>query len=564
MKKLRWPFLIVLLALVAIAFLLRGQQRIIAQPAAAPVQPVSGGIYTEALVGSIGRLNPVLDYYNPVDRDVDRLLYRGLVRFDDRAVPQADLAESWGISQDGTVYNFSIRPNAVWQDGKPVTSDDVAFTVDLLRSESLPLPQDLREFWKQVEVKILDDRTLQFVLPEAFAPFLDYLTFGILPKHLLEATPPDKIANASFNNQPVGCGPYRFDHFLSEKGQITGVVLSAFNDFYANRPFIDQVVFRYYPDENAALNAYHSGEVLGISRITTDILPDVLKDPKLKLYTGRQPVLTLVYLNLDSSDLPFFKDASFRRALLMGLNRQWMVDNVLDSQAIVADGPIFPGTWAYYDGIERIDYDPDQALNIIKDAGYTLPADGTIRQKDGVSLSFELVYPDDPQHAALADAIQRDWSRLGVEVKPKAVPYDEIVSNYLEPRTYQAALVDLSLTRFPDPDPYPFWDQAQISAGQNYAKWDDRQASEYLEQARVTTDLGERTKAYRNFQVRFTKEMPALPLYFPVYSYGVDGEVQGVQMGPLFDPSYRLSTIDTWYLLTKRPLQPQSTPTASP
>jgi len=564
MKKLRWPFIIVLLALVAIAFLLRGQQHITLLPAVAPIQPVSGGIYTEALIGSLGRLNPVLDYYNSADRDVDRLLFSGLIRFDDHAVPQADLAESWGISQDGTVYNFSIRSNAVWHDGKPVTSDDVAFTVDLLRNESIPLPKDLREFWKQVDVKILDDKTIQFALPEPFAPFLDYLTFGILPKHLLEGTTPDQLVNAKFNSQPVGSGPFRFDHFLSENGQVKGVVLSANKDFYGNRPFIDQVVFRYYPEAGSALSAYTSGEALGISQISTEILPEVLKEAKMKLYTGEEPRLTLVYLNLDSSGQPFFQDANLRRALLMGLNRQGMVDKTLNSQAVIANGPIFPGTWAYYDGIEKIDYDPDKALQIIKDAGYVLPADGTIREKDGVPLSFELVYPDDPQHAALIESIQRDWAQLGVEVKPKAVPYDKVVSDYLEPRTYQAALIDLNMARFPDPDPYPFWDQAQIAGGQNYAKWDDRQASEYLEQARVTPDLAERTKAYRNFQVRFTKEMPALPLFFPVYSYGVDDGIQGVRMGPLYDPSDRLSTINTWYLLTKRPQETKTPPTTTP
>ena len=75
-------------------------------------------MYTEALVGTPGRLNPVLDYYNPADRDVDRLIYSGLIKFDDRGVPQADLAESWGVSQDGKSYNFAIRPDAKWHDGE--------------------------------------------------------------------------------------------------------------------------------------------------------------------------------------------------------------------------------------------------------------------------------------------------------------------------------------------------------------------------------------------------------------------------------------------------------------
>ena len=179
MKRLRLPVLIVLVALAVIAWLLRNQQAPSLLPEAAPVQPVSGGVYTEALLGAPGRLNPLLDYHNQADRDIDRLIYSGLITFDERGVPQADLAESWGISQDGTIYNFSIRPNAVWHDGKPVTSEDIVFTVELMRMEQFPLPEDLRQLWNEVEVKGLDERTLQFILPEPFAPFLDYLTFGV-------------------------------------------------------------------------------------------------------------------------------------------------------------------------------------------------------------------------------------------------------------------------------------------------------------------------------------------------------------------------------------------------
>ena len=565
MKKLRWPILIVLLALVAIALLLRSQQNPILQPVPQAVEPTSGGIYTEALIGSPGRLNPLLDYYNPADRDVDSLLYAGLISFDDRGVPQADLAESWGVSQDGTIYNFAIRPNASWHDGEPVTSEDILFTVEMMRDEAFSLPSDLREFWKQVEVKALDEKNLQFILPEAFSPFLDYLTFGVLPKHILGGVPPAEIINADFNLQPVGSGPYQFDRFLSGNGQITGVVLNAFDDYHLNPPFIDQIVMRYYPDGPAGLAAYREGEVQGISRITQDILAEALKQSELRLYTGRQPRLTLIYLNLDTPELPFFQDATLRRALLMGLNRQWMVDRLLGGQALIADGPIFPGTWAYYDDIQRVDYDSAEALEVIKSAGYSIPAEGSsVREKDGVRFAFEMVYPDTPEHTRIAEAIQQDWAKLGVDVTIKPVSYDELVTSYLEPRSYQAALVDLNLARYPDPDPYPFWDQAQITGGQNYAQWNDRQASEFLEQARILPDLAERAKVYRNFQVRFANEIPALPLFFPVYSYGVDQSVQGVRMGPLFDTSDRFATILDWFLVAKRSNGAESTSSATP
>jgi len=115
--------------------------------------------------------------------------------------------------------------------------------------------------------------------------------------------------------------------------------------------------------------------------------------------------------------------------------------------------------------------------------------------------------------------------------------------------------VDLNLSRTPDPDPYPFWHQAEATGGQNYSQWDNRSASEYLEQARVTADYDLRSKLYRNFQIVFAKELPALPLYIPVYSYGVDSQVQGVQISPMYEPSDRFATFTNWYLITRRALE---------
>jgi peptide/nickel transport system substrate-binding protein len=114
------------------------------------------------------------------------------------------------------------------------------------------------------------------------------------------------------------------------------------------------------------------------------------------------------------------------------------------------------------------------------------------------------------------------------------------------------ALVDMNLTQSPDPDPYPFWDQAQVVVGQNYTQWDHRVASEYLEQARINFDPAERTRLYHNFQVIFRKEMPAILLYYPVYSYAVSDRIQNVQMGPIYDPSDRFQTVKDWYLIIRR------------
>ncbi len=564
MKKLRWQILVVAVTIVIVALLLLSQQpvSVITLPEAAP-----GGIYTEALVGSMGRLNPMLDWNNSADRDVDRLIFSGLIRFDSRGLPQPDLADSWGASADGTIYNFSIRPNAVWHDGQPVTSDDVLFTIEMIKSAGSLFPQDVKDLWTQVEIKRLDDKTFQIKLPEPFAPFLDYATFGVLPKHLLESVPSDQLATAEFNLSPIGSGPYKFDRLLTSGGQITGVVLVPNPDYFIQPPFIEQVVFRYYPSSAAAFTAYQQGEVLGVSQLTNDVLGAALEEPTLSVYTSRLPQMGLVFLNNNNPNVPFLGNANVRRALLLGVNRNIIVSHILKGQAVIANGPILPGSWAYYDEIEKFEYDPDAATALLKQEGYVIPAGGgDVRAKDGQFLTFTLVHPDDTIHTQIAQAIQTDWALIGVKVDLQAVGYDSLVNDFLTTRNYMAALADLNISRTPDPDPYLFWHQSEATGGQNYSQWDNRTASEFLETARTAADFTERARLYRNFQVVFTKDMPSLPLYYPVYSYGVDVQVQGVQVAPMYDVSDRLALITEWYLVTRRTLEEQATsaPTTAP
>jgi peptide/nickel transport system substrate-binding protein len=554
MKRLRWQILVVLVTLVVVAALLLSQQPV--QPTILP-QAAPGGVYTEALIGAMGRLNPLLDWNNPTDRDIDRLIFSGLIKFDSRGLPQPDLAESWGSSEDGTIYNFSLRTNAFWHDGAPVTADDVLFTIDLIKSNASFYPQDVKDLWVAIDARRLNETTLQFVLPEPFSPFLDYATFGVLPKHLLESIPVEGIAESQFNIQPVGTGAYKFDHLLVDGGRITGVVLTLNDAFYGRKPFIPQVVFRYYADSSAALDAYRQGEVLGVSQLTNDVLPEALARQNLSVYTASLPQISIVLLNLNNAEVPFLQDAKVRRALLVGMNRSYIVSTFLQGQAIVADGPIFAGSWARYDGVEHLEYDPDAAVALLKGEGYVIPAEGgEVRGKEGKKLALTLLHPDDTLHTQIAQAIQQNWALIGVQATLQPVPYDQIVSSALAPRTYQAALVDLNLAHTPDPDPYPFWHESEATGGQNYSQWDNRTASEYLEQARTETNFTDRTRLYRNFQVVFQKELPSLPLYYPVYSYGVDAQVQGVQTAPLlYDTSDRLAFIADWYLVTRRTLE---------
>jgi peptide/nickel transport system substrate-binding protein len=552
MKKLRWQLIIIFLTGLVVGVLLLGEQQP-SQQVVNTLAPEQGGVYTEALIGSMQRLNPMLDYANAADRDIDRLLYSRLITFDSRGIPQPELAQSWNVSKDATVYNLALKPGVKWHDGRPLTADDIIFTIGLLREGGSFIPADVQAFWKEVDVQAFNDTNLQFKLPEAFTPFLDYLSFGILPKHIYGDKKLSDIANMPDNLHPIGSGPYQFDRLVVENDKITGVALSVFGDYYGKKPFIEQVIFRYYPDGASAYKAYQDGIVQGIGQVTNDILPAVLADPSLSVYSARQPELAIILFNHKDPQATFLKDPVIRTALMEAINRQAIINQVLNGQAITADGPIFPGTWAYFEGNELLEYAPDQAKAALKNAGYVAGTDkGSPLKKGDLDLTFELIHPDDDTSRAVAQAIQKDWAAIGVIVKLTALPYDKIVNDRLDKRSYQAALVNMNFSRSPDPDPYPFWDQAQATGGQNYTQWDSRMASEFLEQARTTTDLGERIKLYRNFQVLFSQEMPAIPLYYPIYSYAVDHQIQGVRMGPLYDTSDRFANILDWFLVSKK------------
>ncbi|MBL8058850.1 MAG: hypothetical protein JNK29_19250 [Anaerolineales bacterium] len=563
MRHLRWQALIAVLGLLLAMGLLAGQTRVVSVTEV----PVPGtGTYAEALVGAPRTLNPLLDSQNPVDRDLDRLLFSGLIRFDTQGRPVEDLA-NWFIAPDQLTYTFILKPNLTWHDGEPLTAEDVAFTVGLLQNPDFPGPQDLKQLWQSVTVAVTGTQTIAFTLPEPFAPFLDFADFGVLPRHLLSGVTAAQLPQAAFNVQPVGSGPFAFAGWQAEAGRVTGVVLKAFDRYHGARPILGQLEFRFYPSGAAALAAYEAGEVQGLGQVSGAQVAPAMRLPDLRLYTTIAPGYTLIFLNLRDETLPFFKDKKVRQALSLALNRPAMVSDILAGQAVAANSPIVPGSWAYNAGLPAARFDPQQAAELLDSAGWLLPPDalpGTadyVRQKDGVPLAFSLVAPDTTAHQAVARQAQANWAALGVQVTLTPAEPAALRSQFLEPRAFQALLADFSLAGTPDPDPYPLWHQTQVESGQNYSGWDDRIASQFLEQARITADIGQRARLYQSFQSRFADQTPALLLYYPVYNYAVDAKVGGVRLGPLTEPSDRFATITEWSVVTRRLVIEQATPT---
>lgn len=566
MRKYRWQILLTIVGLSLIAgilFLLRQRE-----PEAAGPQPISGGSFIEAEVGTSVRLNPILDYSNQVDRDINALLYSGLLKFDSRAVPQPDLAEGWAISADSTLYTFYIREGAVWHDGTPVSADDVIYTYSKYRDEDYPGPDYLREFWSDISVTKVEDLVVQFDLPEPYAPFLDYLTVGLLPDHLLRGVSAGNLIDHPFNLNPIGTGMFMFDHFLVDEGSLRGVSLVANENYYFDPPFLQRFDFQFYASDDEAVNALAAGEVQGLYGLSPEHLETILANPALNVHTTPVPELHMVLFNLDEPAAGFLGEKAVRQALMLALNRQNMVDEALDGQAIVAKSLFLTGTWAAEDPPSAWLFDPDQANALLDENGWEIPA-GTspgseeyLRAKEDQTLEFTLLHPDDAVSEEIALMIQDEWAAVGVRIELQAVDPEELLTERLETGEFQAALVIYNFSNTPDPDPYPFWHDAELGTGQNYSSFSDRNISIWLEQARTTPDVIRRAALYKRFLYRFNELLPGLPLFYPVESYAVDTTVQGITIGPLYDPSYRFQEAAEWYLVA-RSLIPEAVETSA-
>lgn len=549
-RAIRWQAIIALLGILLLAAILASQAYdLTSVTVAAP-----GGIYHEAAVGVPRAINPLLGFSNDLDRDLIGLIFQGLVRIDERGEPQPALAERWEIGPDQTTYIFHLRRDVRWHDGAPFTADDVLYTVQVMQSDpfaapEFPAPSFLSELWRTVEATKIDDYTVQFRLREPYAPFLYENTIGILPAHLWRDIPISEMPRAMLNLQAVGTGPWRLVRLDSQRARLEP---NPYSD--DPKPFVEAVEFVFYPDYASAFAALMAGEVDGVSRILSQDLATAAASEDITLLSAPLAGETLLYFNLTNPNAPFLADPKVRQALWLALDQQALITDALLGQGVPADGVIMPGTWAYA-APKRPKPDLERAANLLAAAGWVdSEGDGDgIRDKDGQPLSFVLV----GDNQAVLDAIAQQWAQIGVQVKPQVVSLVRLAGEYLSPRNFEAALVHWQLSG--DPDPYPLWHSTQIDRGQNYTGWNHVRADELMEEGRSVTDPGRRFQIYEEFQQIFAQELPALPLYFDVYTFGVHDKVRAVQVGRLNAPVDRFNTLSQWYIVTRRVTQETAT-----
>lgn len=556
MRTLRLPLLLIVLGIGGIAFLV--YQFVI--PRNTVIVAAEGGTYVEGVVGTPKNINPLLCQLNEADQDLCTLVFSGLTRLNESGEAVPDLAETWSISDDGITYTFKLRPDARWEDGAPVTVNDVVFTTSLLKDPAFPGRKTIGDLWKQVEVIKADDYTVLFRLAQPYAPFIDYTTIGLLPDHLLAGTAAANLDKIPFNQQPKGNGPWRVAELNTAGGRVASIGLEPSSTYFGAKPKIGRLVLRYYPNSQSVLNAFANGDVDGMADLAPSDAAKAAELPDATAYSMPTSRFVALMINQrkDSGALAL-TELPVRQALMLALDREAIIRDVLNGQGVLANTPLIPDTWAYDGSVKAYSRDLERARQLLQSAGYELttvaPSNVEVWQKEGEPIAFTLLTPEGGVYPKVAEAIAKQWRELGVQVT--VVPVRNIVRNFLMTKQFQVALTETLLDG--DPDPFPLWHQSQASAGQNFTGWENADVNGWLEQARTTTDRSKRFELYRRFQEKFVEELPALMLYYPTYEYVVSTRVRNVQVAPIIYPSDRFRSLNDWTINTRRVLASEAT-----
>lgn len=505
-------------------------------------------IYTEGLVAKNGiqSINPLFVDYNEADREVSRLVFSGLMKYDLEKHAIVDDMARLTISEDKKSYVFVLRDGLKWHDGTALTIDDVYFTFhDLIMSPAFS-NDILRTNFEGVKVEKVDEKTIKFSLEKPNVFFVSNFLTGILPQHILQDADPASILQSDFNKKPVGSGPYvvtdQVESFSDGRSQIT---LIRNDDYYGEKSEIELIRFIVYPTTEDLLD--HIDSVNGVVKISGGNVMDFVENDRFQLVPYALPQYMAIFLNREAKIL---KDDNVRLALAKSVDKDAYIGDSLDK--ISVNTPILElkqKDWAY-----KLDF--DVANGALKTAGYKYSNDdpdhkGFRLDKDGNALQLLLIarlYDEGTyqfeESKKLVAFLVASWKKIGINLQVEFLPV-ETFNERISKREYDLLLLGQNLGY--NSDTYSFWHSTQAGPlGQNLSNYKSFKIDSLIEEIRSAFDQEQRKNKLNELAKAIKDDIPALFLYRPIYYYAMDTKVSGVKMDNLVFPSDRLDLIGTW------------------
>lgn len=496
-----------------------------------PARPI-GGTYTIGSIADPINLIGILGADTASSAVAGRTNW-GLVRFNENNEPMNAIADRFSYDDKTMTWTFWLNPNAKWHDGVSVTAQDVKMTFDAIMHPDYTGPR--RSSMNDTEeVKIIDSHTVQFKMKKTFAPFLFNVGYGLSPYHILKDVPVGKWAEHPYNRTATpGNGPYKFERWVS--GQFVQLERNP-NFFQGSRPYIQSVVIKTYPDMNVLQAAFENGDI-DAETILPDNVVRVKAAMKDKAHFYDVPNHGYVYAGFNLEH-PILKDKQVRTALVTAIDRNAIIDFILDGRGSIIHSHFIPTSWASgAPNLNPYTYNPALARKILDDAGWVIPPGKTIREKNGVPLRVELGWnAGNSIRQQIAEMTASYWKAIGVD------SYDASYEWSVYLNKWSAGELDLTIIGWSlglDPDPTTIFhskhaakNDAGMRMGFNRMPFINARADQLMEAALLTVNISERRAYYHELAQILNEELPYIWFYQAHNVLGFANKIQGIYWAP--------------------------------
>lgn len=502
--------------------------------------PVGGGTFAEGVVGPLETMNPIFAR-TPAEQSASRLIFSSLLSYDGLSALRGDLAQSWSASEDGKKYTVTLKPDLKWHDGANISADDVVYTVGMIKNPLVRSP--LYNSWSQIKVVKKSDLVVEFELIRPYAAFPHALTFGILPKHILGDSAPERLREASFNREPIGAGPFKLSR-LQVINPDQGRVIAYFdrnNDYHFGAPKLERFQLHVFQDSSAISRSFLMQEInAGVDLSSAEISEIVEQRPSAIVYRTLLADGMFAFFN---NDVTVFADAQVRRAFVLGTDRSAIVER-LGGYASRLENPLVASQLPSSPNRRQPNFDLEKANQILDSAGWVKTQDG--RSKDNRALEIDLVGVESGDYPVIIEELKQQWEKLGAKVTTRLIKPADVQQTVLLPRSYDAFVYELELGV--DPDVFAFWHLSQADPrGLNLSNYRSTIASEALASAQLRAEQSIRIPKYELFVDTWLKDSPAVALYQPQLHYVTSSEAEALQSSnTLVNRADRYRSIEDW------------------
>jgi peptide/nickel transport system substrate-binding protein len=506
-------------------------------PVVTPPPWLEGGTVVEGGLADVVTFNPVLAD-DRISLAVIELLFDRLLAVDPQTgsiVP--GLASSWQVSADGLTITFILRDDVLWHDGQPFSAADVEFTFKTIVNPAVGSPYQA-DFSRVEEFKAVDETTFVVTLADADCSILyDLGSVSIVPRHILGN---DDIQTSPFNTNPVGTGPFVFGEWAVGDH----VTLLRNPRYWGKAPYLDAWMYKVVADEEALLASLQAGQH-DVIPLSLDDLASVEAAGHFQIH--RYPANEYYFIGYNT-DHPILGDVRVRQALSQAVDRQHLVDRILEGQGQLLGTGLLPAHWAHSQELAQdVPFDPARAAQLLAEAGWVDDDGDGIRDRKGEPLRLRLsTNGGNPTREAIAILAQQYYLAVGVAAEVELMRWGNFLEDIF---THDFDVVVFSWPLALDPDGWELWHSSEsvLDSGFNFVSYHNPRVDELLLQGLRVPKCEEARRAtiYSEIATILAKDQPYTFLFAPYNLIAVNERVGGVTPSPFAGLHWNLAD---WYV----------------